>query len=54
MFNPLYAPRKLCHEIFYRFKGHFLIKHHSVEDFLKRSQIQKKKKNKPKQKNFNN
>ena len=43
MFNPLYAPHKLCHKIFYRFKGHFLIKHHSPEDFVKRSQIQKNK-----------
>ena len=51
MFNPLYAPRKLCYKIFCRFKGHFQKKHHSLEDFVKRSQTQK---NKTKQKNFNN
>ena len=50
MFNPLYAPRKLCYKIFCRFKGHFWIKHHSLEDFVKRSQMQKKQKNKTKQK----
>ena len=51
MFNPLYAPHKLCYKIFCRFKGHFKKKHHSLEDFVKRSQAQKNKTN---QKNFNN
>ena len=46
MFNPLYAPCKLCDKIFCRFKGHFLIKHHSLEDLVKRSQMQKNKKTK--------
>ena len=44
----MYAPRKLYRKIFYIFKGYFLIKHHSLEDFVKRSQLQKKK-NKTKQ-----
>ena len=45
----MYAPRKLYRKIFYIFKGYFLIKHHSLEDFVKRSQLQKKKQNKTKQ-----